>query len=61
VLGATDPTGERKSPDQPIEIPNMCATVLETVGVDITRSAVTPIGRPMRFSEGTPIDALQPG
>jgi hypothetical protein len=61
VLGATDPTGERKSPDQPIEIPDLCATVLETIGVDITRSVVTPIGRPMRFSEGTPIDALQPG
>ncbi|RPI84771.1 MAG: DUF1501 domain-containing protein, partial [Planctomycetaceae bacterium] len=47
VIGATDPTGERKEPADPIEVPDLYATILESLGVDYAREVITPVGRPM--------------
>lgn len=58
VLGATDPAGLRKDPDFPIRIPDLYATVLKTLDIDFARQVTTPIGRPMRFSDGKPIGQL---
>lgn len=58
VLGATDPTGLRKDPDDPIQIPDLYASVLQALGIDFTHQVITPIGRPIRFSDGKPIARL---
>jgi len=58
VIGETDPTGEKKTPTDPIEVKDLFATILHTLGVDYTRELLTPIGRPMKLSEGHPIARL---
>lgn len=57
-IGATDPTGERKDPADPVTISDLTATILQTLGIDFTRELVTPIGRPLKLSEGIPISRL---
>jgi uncharacterized protein (DUF1501 family) len=58
VIGATDPTGHRKAPDDPIQLPDLYATVLHALGIDFSHTVMTPIGRPIRFSDGKPIARL---
>jgi hypothetical protein len=58
VVGATDPTGEKKQPVDPVEVPDLYATILHTLGVDFARELITPIGRPMKLCPGKPIEAL---
>jgi hypothetical protein len=58
VIGETDPTGTKKDPADPVEIQDLYATILKTLGVDYQREFITPIGRPMAFSKGTPIARL---
>ncbi len=58
VLGSTDPTGSRKEPDDPIQIPDLYATMLQTLGIDFEHQVITPISRPIRYSEGKPIKRL---
>ena len=53
LLGATDPAGE-KPPTDPLDIPDLAATVFAALNVDHTREEITPIGRPLPLSEGTP-------
>ncbi len=60
VLGATDPTGQKAQPENPIEVANLYATVLQTLGVDYAKEVITPIGRPMKYCAGTPINQLLP-
>lgn len=58
IIGKTDPEGVAKMPEDPIEVQDLYATVLKNLGVDFARERMTPIGRPMQFSAGTPIDRL---
>ncbi|MFN9372996.1 MAG: DUF1501 domain-containing protein [Planctomycetaceae bacterium] len=58
VLGATDPTGEKSTPEHPIEVPDLYATLYVAFGVDFTREYQTPIGRPMAICAGKPIEEL---
>jgi Protein of unknown function (DUF1501) len=58
VIGATDPTGERKEPAEPVQIADLYATILQALGIDSTHQVATPIGRPIRYSSGTPISQL---
>tara|TARA_R110002073_G_scaffold332412_1_gene518456 strand:- start:2765 stop:4024 length:1260 start_codon:yes stop_codon:yes gene_type:complete len=57
-IGATDPSGERESPEDPITVADLYATVLRGLGVDPTHEINTSIGRPIRYSDGTPITRL---
>ncbi|MBA4032367.1 MAG: DUF1501 domain-containing protein [Planctomyces sp.] len=57
VLGATDPEG-KKPPENPIEIPQIMATVLHVLGIDFHKEISTPIGRPIRLSTGSPATDL---
>ena len=57
VLGATDPLGE-KSPTDPVSVQDLYATVFAALGVDPAFEEMTPIGRPLKRSEGTPIPQL---
>jgi len=68
VIGETSPdtsfnernkkTTERKKPADPIEVPDLYATILAHMGLDPQEELMTPIGRPLMLSEGTPIDRL---
>ena len=60
VIGETEPTEEPKSPKDPIEVADLCATVLRQLGVEFDKEVLTPIGRPMKYSEGKPIERLLP-
>jgi len=57
VLGATDPAGKRP-PTDPIRVPDLYATIFAALGVDPEEEEMTPIGRPLKRSEGTPLAAL---
>ncbi len=61
VHGGTDPEGTRP-PTSPVSVANLHATILSAAGIDIARVNQTPIGRTVRFSEGTPVAPLvRPG
>jgi uncharacterized protein (DUF1501 family) len=58
VLGETDPEGKKKDPADPVPVENLFATVLGVLGVDFQQELITPIGRPMAISSGSPIAQL---
>jgi hypothetical protein len=66
VLGQTDtePQTEQDAnksttmPHDPIEVPDLFATILKQLGVEFDKEVLTPIGRPMKFSSGSPIERL---
>ncbi len=58
VIGETDPTGQKTDPADPIEVKDLYATLLHVFGVEYGKELQTPIGRPMRLSEGQPIRRL---
>ena len=39
-------------------VPDLTATLLTAVGIDPAKLSQTPIGRTVKFSEGTPVAAL---
>lgn len=57
VIGATDPEGKEK-PTDPVSVDDLFATVLSVLGIDPRHEHMTPIGRPMRLSEGKPLAQL---
>ena len=59
VLGATDPTGAKSQPEVPITVADLYATVLHSLGIDYAKEVITPILRPMKYCEGTPIEKLR--
>lgn len=61
VLGATDPTGEKKDPEDPIPVADLIATVLGALGVNFQRELITPIGRPLKLCDGAAIERLLAG
>lgn len=64
VIGETsvDPPMDGKEWDKHVKDPrpigDIHATVLDALGIAFDKEVVTPIGRPMKFSEGTPIKQL---
>lgn len=57
VVGATDPGGT-PAPADPVTVGDLHATMLCAVGIDPRKVYQTPIGRTVRFAEGTPVAAL---
>jgi hypothetical protein len=58
VIGETDPIGEKPEPSDPIEVKDLYATLYQLFGVKYANELQTPIGRPMRISDGQPIPRL---
>jgi hypothetical protein len=58
VIGETDPEGVARLPSDPVDVADLSATILTALGIDPAREVETSIGRPMRFSTGTPIKRL---
>ena len=61
VVGATDPEGVRREPELPVTVGDLSATVLAALGIDWQRELMTPIGRPLKLAEGTPVGGLVAG
>jgi hypothetical protein len=57
VLGETDPGGV-KEPVDPVSIADVHATVLTALGLDGLKENITPQRRPIKLSQGQPIQAL---
>ncbi|WP_417380543.1 DUF1501 domain-containing protein [Gimesia sp.] len=58
VLGETDPTGKEKTPVDPVRIQDLYATIMQKMQIDHTKELISPIGRPLALSDGTPISRL---
>lgn len=58
VIGETDPTGKKIEPKDPISVNDLYATIFKTMAVDYKKETITPIGRPMKFCDGQPIERL---
>ncbi|RMG39664.1 MAG: DUF1501 domain-containing protein [Planctomycetota bacterium] len=58
VIGETDPHGEKKMPASPVPVADLSATVLHALGIDHQQEFITPIGRPLSYSQGQPIPQL---
>lgn len=58
VIGATDPENKKTEPQDPVDVHHLFATVLKVCGVEYNKEVLTPIGRPMAYSSGTPIARL---
>jgi uncharacterized protein (DUF1501 family) len=58
VIGETDPVGKKTDPADPVEVHDLYATILKTLGVEYAKEITTPIGRPMALCKGKPIDRL---
>ena len=58
VLGHTDPKTIEKGPTEPVQVKDLYATVLYSLGIAYDKEVITPIGRPMSFSAGKPIERL---
>ncbi len=61
VIGQTATDAETKTPAEPVPVENLFATVLHLLGVEFEKELITPIGRPMKLSDGTPIAKLIAG
>jgi len=57
VLGETDPQGTKQVKD-PVEVAEIHATLLAALGLDPVQENISPIGRPLKLAEGTPIKQL---
>jgi hypothetical protein len=58
VVGATDPEGQKKEPERPVSIADLYTTILQRMGVDASKEINTPIGRPIKLSEGEAVKEL---
>ena len=60
IFGETDPenSNAKKKPKDPVEVKHLFATILKALQIDHEKEHITPIGRPLSFSEGTPIKQL---
>lgn len=58
VIGKTDPQGEKLKPTTPIKVKDLSATVLNALGLPYEKELISPIGRPLKLSDGTPIPQL---
>lgn len=57
VIGATDPQGV-KDPERPVPVADLFATVFAALDLDPAKELLSPIGRPLKLSEGTPVAEL---
>ncbi len=58
VIGESDPEGGRVSFDKGTPVEDVHATVMQAMGIDYALELDTPINRPMKLSEGKPIEKL---
>ena len=55
--GASDADGMYVK-ENPVEIPDLAASILQKFGIDYTREYVSNIGRPFKLADGKPLSFL---
>lgn len=50
--------GKIPGPEDPVLVPELYATILAAMGIDARKEIMTPIGRPIRFSDAMPLARL---
>lgn len=58
AVGETDPTGTTREPAGAVRVEDVHATILRRLGIDTSEELTTPIGRPIKISEGRVIQEL---
>ena len=58
VVGATDPSGEKIDPVNPVRVQDIHATIQHRMGIDYEYELITPVGRPIALSDGRVIEEL---
>lgn len=64
VIGSTPaetPKDNKVMPSEPMTIPALYSTILAALGIDGAKEIMTPIGRPIRFSDAPPASWLLEG
>jgi Protein of unknown function (DUF1501) len=60
VWGSSDSEGAQVR-DNPVEIPDLIATIYQKVGIDYQKEYVSNIGRPFKLADGKPLPFLSKG
>ena len=50
--------GKILGPEDPVLVPELYATILAAMGIDARKEIMTPVGRPIRFSDAMPLARL---
>lgn len=58
AVGETDPAGEKQDTEGAIRVEDIHATILRRLGIDTSEEVITPIGRPIKISDGRVIQEL---
>lgn len=63
VVGSTpdvlvDESKSKPKPNDPITVPDLYSTIMHTMGIPWNDEFITPIGRPIRYSDGSPVARL---
>lgn len=58
VLGSTDPEGVKRDPEHPVTVADLYATLYTAMSIDPAKEINTPIGRPIKLSDGQVIREL---
>lgn len=62
VIGSTTADNQTDDkpikPTNPVEIPDLYATILSRMGIEFGKELITPIGRPLKVCPGTPVEQL---
>ncbi len=58
VIGETSPEENPKGPKDPVSVNDLTFTLLHALGIDTKKEFITPIGRPMTYSDGKLIEQL---
>jgi hypothetical protein len=67
VHGATDPNPDHRADPpsknlvDPVHVGDVHATILKALDLPWQHAPITPIGRPMAYAEGEPIEAILRG
>ena len=58
VVGATDPEGESKEPENLKPVEDLHSTILHCLGIDHEKAIMTDVGRPLTLAQGDVIEEL---
>lgn len=58
VIGATDPEGVKKEPENKVRVQDIHTTVMHALGIDPDVEYISPAGRPITLSDGRRIKGL---
>ncbi len=59
VIGSTDRDGMKETPENPVRVEDLHATVQAQLGLDSTKEIMTSVGRPIALSEGRVLSELR--